>query len=332
MDTIYFNEEIGEILRTFRKSYDKTAASVAETIGKKAPYLSKLESGQVKKITATDFIKICNYITDSEKGIEFFIETAFNKEDIDYTDETFITLVNIDEVLYYFPTPNELVQYLSHYIKENNIDIQDIILEINANKDLSSLPDETYKNMTPNLWYKNPTDQGCSIKLEISDNLVKDFFNKKLTETNYVFLQALLYTVYRLNNIPAETAHLNTNDTLKEHHIYKLRATRHITNKNLSEVFGDLEPQVEKDFNTVLEALRFILFVSQNKGGNKRISSIKNNMEKDLGYTFAFISTDISTICDLSRNKKMSFLKDLKALVDKYASYKETDVDLFLDE
>lgn len=332
MDIIYFNAEIGDILRTFRKSYDKTAASVANVINKKAPYLSKLESGQVKKITAIDFIKICNYITDSEHGIEFFIDTAFNKNDIDYTDETFITLINIDEVLYQFPTPSELVNHLSHYIKENNIDVRDIASELNANKDLSKLPQETLKNMIPNLWYNNSNDHGCSIKLEIPESQIIDFFNGKLSNTNYVFLEALVYTIYRLNNISPETAHKNTNDTLKEHHIFKLRATRHITNKNLSEVFGDLEPQVEKDFNAVLEALRFILFVSQNKGGNKRISTIKHNLEKDLGYTFAFISTDISTICDLSYEKKKAFLKDLKSLVDQYSSYKETDIDLFLDE
>ena len=332
MDTIYFNVELGDILRTFRKSYNKTSASVADAIDKKAPYLSKLESGQVKKIAATDFIKICNYITDSENGIVFFIETAFNKDNIDYADETFITLINIDEVLYHFPTPNELVRYVSQYIEENSIEIKDIILELNANNDLANLPPEVYKNMIPNLWYKNSDDRGCSIKLEIPAMQVTDFFTGNLSKTNYVFLEALLYTIYRLNNISPETAHLDTNNTLKEHHIFKLRATKHITSKNLSEVFGDLEPQVQKDFNSVLEALKFILFVSQNKGGDKRISTIKNNIEKDLGYTFAFMATDISTICDLSRDKKMTFLKDLKALVDKYSSYKETDVDLFLDE
>ena len=332
MDTIYFNVELGDILRTFRKSYNKTSASVADVIKKKAPYLSKLESGQVKKIASTDFIKICNYITDSEKGIELFIDTAFKKDNINYSDDTFITLTNIDEVLYQFPTPQDLAKYLSQYIKEYNIDIKDIVLELNSNKELSDLPNEFYKSMIPNLWYKNPENQGCSIKLDISEILVVDFFSGQLEKTNYVFLYALLYTIYKVNNVPADTAQIKANDILKEHHIYKLRTTKHITAKDLPQVFGDLDPQVEKDFNSVLETLKFILFVSQNKGGNKRINTIKNNLQKDMGYTFAFMSTDISTICDLSRDKKMAFLKDLKVLVDKYSSYKETDVDLFLDE
>lgn len=333
MNTVYFTEELGTILRSFRQTYKKTAVNVADSINKKAPYLSKLESGQVKKMDASDFIKMCNYITGTQQGIVFFIDTAFRKDNLDYTDDTLITLTNIDEVLYRFPTPEKLVQYLSQYVNEHNITLEEIIKEINSNNDIvHHLPQEFYNNMLPNLWYMNPDNQGYSIKLEIPQNMIYDFFSGDLAHTNYIFLYALLYSVYKLSNIPSEQAHRNATETLKKHDVFKLRNQKHITKKDLPNIFGDLDPQVEQDLAAVLEALKLVLYFSQTKGGNKRISNIKNNLSKDLGYAFAFMSTDISTICDLSRERKLDFLKDLKSLVDKYTSYKDTDIDLFLDE
>lgn len=332
MDVIYFNEELGSILQTFRKSYGKTATSVAAIINKKAPYLSKLESGQIKKISSADFVLICNYISDSEHGVTSFIETAFSNTEVNYAEDTLITLINIDEVLYQFPVPEKFVSYLCKYITEHNIEIHNIVSEYNANKDVTNFPGEILRNMLPNLWYKNPVGKGYSVKLEVSENTINNFFSKTLTETNYMFMFALLYTVYKLAGITSEQAQIDADNTLRKYHIYKLRLTKHISKEDLPNVFGNLESHVKQDLSSVMEALEFILFISQNKGGDKRINTLKNNLSKDLGYTFAFISTDLSEIFDLSREKKKLFLRDLKKLVDEYSTYKETDIDLYFDE
>ena len=80
MQFIQLTPQLGELIKSFRIRNEKTAKDISTIIQKTPSYLSKIESGATKKIETSVFIKMCDAITDSENGIELFIEFAFQSE------------------------------------------------------------------------------------------------------------------------------------------------------------------------------------------------------------------------------------------------------------
>ena len=140
MQFIPLTPQLGELIKSFRIRNEKTAKDISTIIDKTPSYLSKIESGSTKKIESSIFTSMCNAITDSSEGIKHFVIFAF-QNNTEYDKDTFITLLNIDDILYKFVPPKELITYIVSKMSDNNISISGIREELNANKDLSHLPE-----------------------------------------------------------------------------------------------------------------------------------------------------------------------------------------------
>lgn len=335
MQFIPLTPQLGELIKSFRIRNEKTAKDISSIIKKTPSYLSKIESGATKKIETSVFTSMCNAITDSSEGIKQFVSFAF-QNDAEYDKDTSIILSNIDDILYKFIPPKELLSYVVDKMTSNNISISDLLKELNANKDLSDLSETVYDSLPYNVYaYTDVEKNNSAIKLSYDSNTIENLLEKS-TETNYVTLEAILYSLYKLCGKPAKDARINAIKTLNDRfHVISVRKERTIiiTSKEDEEKYlGKLEPNVEENFHQATNGIRIALLLSQSKGGAERIEILKKNMKADLGFTFSFISTDLEKLFPLSKDLKKDFLRDLNKLIDDYANRTDDNVDFFFDD
>lgn len=335
MQFIPLTPQLGELIKSFRIRNEKTAKDISAIIDKTPSYLSKIENGSTKKIESSIFINMCNAITGSYEGIKNFIIFAF-QNDTEYDKDTFITLLNIDDILYKFVPPKELLTYIVDKMSDNNISISDIREEMNANKDLLRLSETLYESLPYNIYaYVDDEKIDSVIKLSYDDITIKNILNNS-SETNYVTLEAILYSLYKLCGKPAKDARIKAIETLNDRFdIISIRKEHTIVIKSKEDeekYLGKLEPNVEKDFHSVMGGIRIALLLSQSKGGSERIELLKNNLKTDLGFTFSFISTDLEKIFPLSKELKREFIRDLNKLIENYATKTDDNVDFFFDD
>lgn len=334
LNTIYLTQEFCELLKQFRIRNGKTTKDIYSIINRTPSYLSKLESGMTKKIESSIFMSICDTIAEKNDGIVDFIIFAF-RDNPNFDADTMLTLANIDDVMYKFFPPKKLITYISDKLNTASISIADLVSELNRNRDLSDIPTNILSNLAENLYsYVDAAKEHIVIKLHYTYEEIEKIVSGADT-TNYVTLNAILYTLYKLLGIPNENAQIKAIKTLNDRfHVISNRKkqTIVITSKADEEKYlGVLEPKVEENYKSVIEGLRLALLISQSKGGAQRIETMRQNLKDDMGFTFAFISTDLTKITSLPKKYKKEFIQELNALIDKYSAKTDEDMDFYFD-
>lgn len=334
MQFIPLTVQLGELIKSFRIRNEKTAKDLSTLIGKTPSYLSKLESGSIKKIDSDLFEKLCNTIIGNDEGIKSFIEFAF-KSNNTYDDDTFLTLSNIDDVLYKFKPPVELTEYIQTELNKHNLSITDLTTELNANTDLHDLSSEVFSSLPENIFaYADAEKKHSVIKLSYSTKVIGEILNNS-SETNYITLEAMLYALFKLCGQAKDEARISAVKTLNNK--YKINSIRKYKTKTIfinsiedeEKYLGKLEPDAEKNYLKVIKGIRIALILSQSKGGAERIETLNRNLKANLGFTFSFISTDLEKILPLSKELKSDFMKDLNKLIESYAEKKDENTDFF---
>ena len=78
---LHIDEELGLQLKDFRNQFQVKAKDVATHIGKSAAYISKLEKGEIHQIDKEEFVKIVDFISNSESGYQLFCERIIGTMD-----------------------------------------------------------------------------------------------------------------------------------------------------------------------------------------------------------------------------------------------------------
>ena len=335
MEFIQLTPQLCDLIKSFRIRNEKTAKDICIAIGKTPSYLSKIESGSTKKIDVSVFIEFCNAVSNSSVGVKRFIQFAFQDE-TDYTDDTFLALTNIDDVIYEFVPPKDLITYIKTKMTSNNISIIDLVNELNSNKDLSDIEISNYNSLPNNIFvFVDEEKNRFAIKLNYNTDTIKKILENS-EKTNHVTLEAILYSLYKLCGIQSDKAHIKAINTLENR--FKVSSIRKIKTISISskedeeKYLGKLEPNVENNYRSVIQGIRLALLLSQSKGGSERIQTMDKNLQQNLGFSFSFMSTDLEKIMPLSKDLKRDFLKDLNKLIEEYSSKTDENIDFFFEE
>lgn len=335
MEFIQLTPQLCDLIKSFRIRNEKTAKDICIAIGKTPSYLSKIESGSTKKIDVSVFIEFCNAVSNSSVGVKRFIQFAFQDE-TDYTDDTFLALTNIDDVIYEFVPPKDLITYIKTKMTSNNISIIDLVNELNSNKDLSDIEISNYNSLPNNIFvFVDEEKNRFVIKLNYNTDTIKKILENS-EKTNHVTLEAILYSLYKLYGIQSDKAHIKAINTLENR--FKVSSIRKVKTISISskedeeKYLGKLEPNVENNYRSVIQGIRLALLLSQSKGGSERIQTMDKNLRQNLGFSFSFMSTDLEKIMPLSKDLKRDFLKDLNKLIEEYSSKTDENIDFFFEE
>lgn len=322
--TIPLTPELGMALKSFRIAHNITAKKITEKFERASSYISKLEKGDIKKVEATFFMELCNYISNSDNGISNLLEKLAPNY-TDYSNETKFIILNIDDLLVGHSVPQSLITEINEYKQTHNITINQLVDKINENKDISDI--DNYDSLPQNQWYSSDNDiDHAVIKLFIPQTYIENLLNGKILTIHRVILKAILYSLYKLGK--EENPHLESDNKLTIFNINPIRRVIKITDENIDTVLGGLEPDAAEAFNKVTAGLKLITTITKGYGV-KRIKSISNNMKEDLGFYFAYMAVDLTELEKANKDKKQVFLDELKALVDKYSKNEDTGLDLY---
>lgn len=323
LKSIPLTPDIGMALKNFRIENKVTAKSITEKFDRASSYISKLEKGDIKKIDGDFLIQLCNFITGSDNGLSDFL-SRLSQSYKGFTNESKIIIMNIDDLLYEHTIPSKLIEEMKEYISSHNISILKLVHTINANEDIAKR--NNYENFPENIWYDENNDiDKVSIKLCVPLSYIDDLLNGKITTIHRVIAEGLLYALYRCGN--EENARDIANNKLKLYNIMPRRLVITITPENIENLFGGLEPDTSDALKDVVSQLKLITTLTK-EYGSKRIKQICNNLSEDLGFCFAYMAIDIVELEKQDKEVKKNFLKDLRALVEKYSA-ENTGIDIY---
>lgn len=323
LKTVPLTPELGMALKNFRIENKVTAKSVTEKFKRASSYISKLEKGDIKKIDGNFLVDLCNYITSSNEGLSDFLN-RLSQNYKEFTNETKFIVMNIDDLLIEHTVPINMISEINDYLTSHNITITQLTDTINANGDISNRDD--YQDLPINIWYdKNNDIDNASIRLAIPSTYIENLLSQKITTIHRVIAEAILYALYKLGN--EDKPHYTAHDKLDLYNLLPARSIITVTPDNIDSIFGGLEPDTADALKSVTYALKLITTITKSYGA-KRIKQLSSNLDEDLGFCFAYVSTDIVELEKKDKEKKQAFLDELKSLIEKY-SQADTEIDIY---
>lgn len=326
LKSIPLTSEIGMVFKNFRIENKVTAKSINTKFNKASSYISKLEKGDIKKIDSDFFIELCNFISENSNGLEEILNRLALKY-TDFSNESKLTIMNIDDLLIEYAIPQEFISETVSYMKKHDISVQELVSEINANKDICKR--EYYSLLPENIWYSYEDNiDAAIIKLCIPQSYIEDLlYNEKYKYIHRVIAEAILYSLFRLGN--EKNARMEAFNRLELYHMVPKRSSISVNEENIEELLGGLEPDSAEAFKDVCAGLKVITVLSK-EYGSKRIKQISKNMHEDLGFCFAYMALDLIDLEKQSHERKKEFLSELKSLIEKYSKKEETKLDLYI--
>lgn len=332
METINITPEIGLTLKNFRIEYGKTAKEISDFTGKAPSYFSKLEKGDIKKIEIEFLLTILNFITENNDGLTNFLEKLYDKYKNDnLDDDSIIIFINLDDVIREINIDSKFTDYVNNLISKNNLSVDLICNNINSNNDLNDLSEKIYTDLPFNTWTNvNNQNTRTVIKLNISLDLINNILNRSILRTNYITLLAILYSTYKLIDMDSKEKQHQAIILLKDFGMNNIRS-KGIKVENLDSSFEGLKPSSINLYQNIITNLKIMLAMNESYT-SKKLEILESNFEKDLGFTFAFMTSDLSNILSLSKESKSKFLNELKDLMQKTSQTEQQSLDLYLDD
>lgn len=322
LQTVPLTPDIGMALKNFRIENKITAKSITEKFDRASSYISKLEKGDIKKIDGDFLIQLCDFITGSDDGLSIFLKKLAQSYK-DFTDESKIIIMNIDDLLYEHNVSSKLIEEINGYVSQHNIPVSKIVKTINSNSDIA---DRNYYNDLPlNIWYSPNNIDNAAIKISMPLSYVEDLLSGKITTIHRVIAEVVLYALYKCGN--EKNPRGVANNVLNLYRIVPQRSIIGLSTKNADNIYNGLEPDTSVALKSVITDLHLIT-AATDEYGSKRIKQLYYNLSQDLGFCFAYMTLNLVDIGKKDKEKKKEFLNELKSLIDKY-SKEDSGIDLY---
>lgn len=346
MPKIVITEEMAQKLKEFRINYNIKAKDIAEHINKTAAYYSKLENAAIKTVEYSSFVKILNFITNTDTGYPTFMESISENLSDEELKEN-IAFMNFDSVERNIPVPDSLIDDINNRIFDLHITNNDLVEYINQNEDLSDLFSEEFnlddKEIKPNLWYslKDFTNKKSDVKSFILINLditkLESLLSKNHTKSNWITLCSVMYHLLKLKykdqSMDTEALKMEANDILVKHKFYSLtdksKFAKYAKSKeDYNNLLNDFDKNNMMYVSKILSAIKFISDYDI-KYANKLLEKIATNIDVDPSFTLRFMATEVSKLSDLSITAKKDFLNRIDKLVDETKENNSDQIEIF---
>ena len=178
MDRILLTEDMVASIRELRLQKKIPSKFVADSTGKSASYVSKLENGQIRSISKSEFDIILKIIfpecSSEQERIDKLIEYQINKCGFDVREKQ-IWFINLDTIHRLLPIPSKLVADIQILLAENNITLEQLVERINKNEELTNAERDD-PDISFNEWFERKT-LGIAIKMNLDKEYVEDVFS-----------------------------------------------------------------------------------------------------------------------------------------------------------
>lgn len=319
------DEKLANALKQFRTSHDIKAKDVADKLEKTPAYISKLESNDLVKVDFELISKYIKIISNDTTEINNFFGGLIDSYDRNSDDiELNIKIRNLDEVVRQLSLTGNvknMLVYINKEMQENNISVDKIVREINSNSDITPEIIKKADIQKYNMWQLINNDSYIifNVKEEEIRNILECQEN---TFCNYVTLEVIAYSLFKLSGIAKDEAREKAREMLKQYRIFTLKEKDEIRKKRksyekLEDLFAETDVENVKLINQLIQ--KFVNLSNLDIAyANKVLSAILKNMDADISLAVAIMKYDISELQTKSTKQKSEFLKEFSSLINKY--------------
>lgn len=347
---LHIDEELGLQLKDFRNQFQVKAKDVATHIGKSAAYISKLEKGEIHQIDKEEFVKIVDFISNSENGYQLFCERIIGTMDPESLE--FSTIVkNFDWVDRTLPIPEDYCSYVNTKIRELNISLSEFTDYINSNDDLDNtflqeqkINKDTAEKNTWLSYYEADSNhvRRVYIIVNISEHELEDIIQQHVIKTSYLYLYVILYNIYKLQVLNKqlildEHSRLNirkkTIKKLTDFKIYtlsdKAKAISQVQNEtDLENVLNAFDIKNQKLTRKLVSCIS-CLSEQDVEYTNRKLENMLANLSAEPSFSLAFMALPTEKLADLPYTAKKNFLKNVNTLIEKCLNADSNELEKF---
>ena len=249
-----------------------------------------------------------------------------------FDDDSKIIFTNLDDVICQLQIDNKFLEYINKLIIDNSLDTREICNKMNQNSALSKLSQDVYNNLPANMWTSvSGKFTDIVIKLHYEHEYINSILNGSIKSTNYITSLSLLISIYQIIDSERENTEKDAMLLINDFGMGSSILNHKIKAVDLDIEFAVLSSSTIETYQSIMTQIK-ILLVMEETYSAKRLSTLDQNLKGDLGFTFAYMTPDLSDIVNLSKETKQKFLFELKDLIKKYSIPEQQTLDLYLDE
>lgn len=332
MSKVNVTPELADLIKMIRRENNILSKDLAVHISKSPAYITKLERGDIKSIDEQELTDILNYINQGKSTFDEVIESTFRTLSYKYTADEIdqqVWLYNYDTVKRMIPIPEKLVDELKEKIENSNFSLSEIVDRINLNEEIPS--EVNIAELPINQWHYIEQVDEIFIRMKVELSTIKGILDKSIDKSNYVTVLSLVYylnkSIYGKDINTDSEIRKNSHEYLNSHKFYSLNERNKILSQAKSKddqikLLSSFDYSNIEIVNDILK--RFTLMSEMDvKKTNDQLKIFHKNLEWDLSFTMAVVSTDFWKLSKLSYSRKRELLEDIRSLLNKYDSLPE---------
>jgi len=341
MAKVNITKELAEKIKESRIINKVKAVDLAVHIKKSSAYITKLESGDIKKIDYDELLTIFNFISKDDADLGKIVDKlSLELYTKDLEDQTWF--MNFDTVERKIPIPSDLIDYINKKISDLGLTVSYTVDYVNKNEDLLDIINKhniDANKIKCNLWHTEFIDDKpiSFIIMRLNLNEIVEILEKRQDTSNYVTIQSILYNLFRLEHGLNTPLSEDENTNMKKEVIAILNSYKFYSSSEKSRVLDTAA--TKQEFNSLLnefdianqklinEFLGYISFLSDFnvKYTNEKMTLLNRNFKWDASYILAISSLPFYELENMSKSLKSSLLNDIRKLVDEYKNKPEAE-------
>ena len=340
MIRLNITESMLNFIKDNRDKYNMKASVLAEKIDKSSAYISKLDKGDYKTISYEDLYFMLGKICGDETNGKMLVDDFLTNYIIDVNDDQLLEdygLMTYDDVLRMIEVPSDLIDYINEEISNNNLDIIDIISKANENNDLPNFAKNPKYDY--NVYYFNEKDEMQKsesnlsfIKIHLLDTVVLEILKKENPKSNYLTIQALLYTIYRQQDYDETLSSIMAENFLSKFHFFNLVGMRRakFAAESKTKAFKEMDNMPTLFVSTLCNFANVTFsFFEKNPGYTiSKISGFHHNLFEEASFVMAILDLPLYKLKDINIEDKRNFLKEVEQLITKNSKKKPGDIQI----
>lgn len=345
------SESLISYIKNERKNRKITVSEFSEGIGKSKSYITKFDNGEFKNLTEDDFKKVFLTLANNDNkeaqrlSDKYFLSLLKNKDNA-LNPIARIDILNYDYIIRQLELPEILIDKFNEFLMDKKIPLKEIVDLANENKPVSKY--SNYNNAEFNEYSFVPDDIASEnglvyIKLRLDYDYIRRIFDKEISVTNYISLLSVL-NAYYLKVMKNDDDYKNdfnalTNDarfyacnflfnfqfySLDD---YEILSKKEETKANIMNSLNEVSNSIQ---STLLSYINLIIKI-YNQDSNyieNKIKGLDKNLSEDAGFYIASLDLPLYKVKDINTSSKKELLKEMSALIDKYASEKKETIEL----
>lgn len=338
MPKIKVTPELAQYLKSLRTDNRIASKELALKIEKSPAYITKLEKGEIKNLDFQSLYEILsaiysNDISKAEKEWNNIMEKYNDFISVGVEEKNRkVAELNFDTVYRKIPLPSKLSDYILEQVESLGMTISDLVQCINSNLPIKDIIDNNDVQEENNKWFLF-NDEPIIIMNLNADDIDKMLHTEEAT-VNYVTIESMLLNIYILQGKSIDDAHSMAINKMTDFKFYSLREKYRAMSKARSKKERDelMDDNTIKNNLYVNRILKIVKLVSDYdiKYANAKLERFADNIDFDMGFTFAYLGIDLTPLRNLTVDKRKEFLKEIEKIVEKYSTAEQTNENVLL--